>query len=104
MFGETAGLRKFLRVERAIPVRVTNLRRTNIAPPSDWVPVKVKWYNSKKGFGFLSQGTGTPDIFLHASVLEPTGYTELADGQVIQARFGMNRRNNKLQATEVKIK
>lgn len=44
------------------------------------VSAVVKWYNSAKGFGFVQLGDGTPDAFLHASVVERSGHNHLPEG------------------------
>ncbi len=43
----------------------------------------VKWYNRDKGFGFVSTGGGGKDVFVHVSVLQRAGLTELAEGQQV---------------------
>ncbi len=39
----------------------------------------VKWFDSKKGYGFISQQQG-PDLFVHYSDIEGDGYKSLKDG------------------------
>lgn len=53
----------------------------------------VKWYNSTKGFGFITPETGGKDIFVHASALERSGVQNLSEGQsanvkVVQGQKG----------------
>ncbi len=43
----------------------------------------VKWYNPTKGFGFVQPNDGSPDAFLHVSVLEQAGHHELSEGASI---------------------
>ena len=43
----------------------------------------VKWFNSHKGFGFITPAGGGRDVFVHITALEATGLTTLIDGQVI---------------------
>ncbi|GAA1574749.1 cold-shock protein [Dactylosporangium cerinum] len=44
----------------------------------------VKWFNSEKGYGFISQDNGGPDVFAHYSAIQATGYRELTEGQKVE--------------------
>jgi CspA family cold shock protein len=41
----------------------------------------VKWFNAEKGFGFIEQDGGGPDVFAHYSNIAAQGFRELQDGQ-----------------------
>ena len=43
----------------------------------------VKWYNPTKGFGFVSPDDGSPDVFLHVSVVEQAGLQSLNEGSIL---------------------
>ncbi len=42
----------------------------------------VKWFNNAKGFGFIEREEG-PDVFVHYSAIESSGYRSLEDGQKV---------------------
>jgi CspA family cold shock protein len=44
----------------------------------------VKWFNSEKGFGFIEQEGGGPDVFAHYSNIASQGYRELQEGQKVE--------------------
>ena len=71
----------------------------HVVPTSGLEPAIVKWFNRLRGFGFLTRGEGTPDIFVHMETLRRYGVTELRPGQVVLVRFG--RGDKGLMAAEI---
>ncbi|HMF06904.1 MAG TPA: cold-shock protein, partial [Methylocella sp.] len=59
-----------------------------VAPTSGLERAQVKWFNRLRGFGFLTRGEGTPDIFVHMETLRRFGMTELRPGQFVLVRYG----------------
>src|SRR5690606_25091491 len=70
-----------------------------VTPTSGLERVLVKWFNRTKGFGFLTRGEGTEDIFIHMETLRRFGLTELRPGQVVLVRFGDGEKG--LMAAEI---
>jgi cold shock protein len=69
--------------------------------PAEEVDGQVKWYDPKKGFGFVAV-TGSKDVFIHRSVLAREGISELQEGQRIHMRVVPGAKG--LEATSVELK
>ena len=52
---------------------------------------KIKWFNPAKGYGFIENGTGGKDVFLHVSALEEAGISTLKEGEEIEFEIGENK-------------
>jgi CspA family cold shock protein len=58
----------------------------------------IKWFNSKKGFGFIEQETGD-DVFVHFSAIEMPGFKTLSEGERVQ--FEVEENDKGLSAKKV---
>ena len=63
---------------------------------------KLKWFNAKKGYGFITDDETNKDIFLHVSALEDSKLRVLKENQKIV--FDIKEEENKLQAINIKKK
>ncbi|MDE2165752.1 MAG: cold-shock protein [Alphaproteobacteria bacterium] len=63
-------------------------RADDVAPSGRRVEAKVKWFNTAKGFGFVTLSDGTPDAFLPMAVLRRAGYGEAREGASIVCEIG----------------
>lgn len=60
----------------------------------------VKWFNSAKGFGFISQANGE-DVFVHFKSIEGDGYKSLAENDKVE--FTVTQGKKGFQATDVRL-
>ncbi len=58
----------------------------------------VKFFNTTKGFGFIEQGNGQPDVFVHISAVERSGMHSLVEGQKVSFEIVADRRSGKSAA------
>ena len=64
----------------------------------------VKWFNSEKGFGFITNNDGGDDLFVHFSAIESEGYKSLQDGQNVTFSIEADPKNSsKLRAVNVRV-
>jgi CspA family cold shock protein len=75
--------------------------RVEVAPAGGFQIAIVKWFNRSRGFGFLTQGEGTQDIFVHMETLRRYGIAELRPGESLLVRFGDGPKG--LMAAEVRL-
>jgi cold shock protein len=67
---------------------------------------RVKWFNAERGYGFVARDGGKEDVFVHASALERSGLTSLAEGQpvivdVVEGRKGLEAARVRLIQTKL---
>lgn len=60
----------------------------------------VKWFSAEKGYGFIKQDTG-PDIFVHYSAIQGSGYRSLNEGDVVEFEVVDGRKGK--QANDVTV-
>lgn len=53
---------------------------------------KVKWFDAKKGFGFITPDDGSKDLFVHHSEINIEGYALLDEGQKVEFAIGEGKK------------
>jgi cold shock protein len=61
----------------------------------------VKWFNGEKGFGFIAQDGGGPDVFVHYSQISGTGFKSLDEQQRVEFEIGQGQKGP--QAQDVRV-
>ena len=63
---------------------------------------KVKWFDAKKGFGFISPDDGGKDAFLHVSALQAANIQSVNDGQAVE--YELTEQRGKMAASNIQVK
>lgn len=61
----------------------------------------VKWFNNKKGYGFIQPDSGQKDVFVHISALEKAGLRFLDDGQKVN--YDLEEERGRTSAVNLKV-
>jgi cold shock protein len=59
----------------------------------------VKWFNNARGYGFITRGEGSADVFVHYRSIRGEGFRSLSEGQAVE--FGILEGEKGLQAEDV---
>ena len=62
----------------------------------------VKWFNGEKGYGFITQDDGNPDVFVHFSAIQGDGYRSLDEGVAVE--YEVTKGDKGLQADNVRTR
>lgn len=61
----------------------------------------VKFYNDQKGYGFIAPDDGSKDVFVHATALERSGMSALAEGQKVNFETDIDQRSGKTAVSTI---
>jgi CspA family cold shock protein len=82
------------------PSQIPQRTHVKVIPESEFELSEVKWFNKIRGYGFLTRGPDTPDVFVHMETLRRFGFAELRPGQKVWVRYGHGPKG--LMAAELK--
>ena len=57
----------------------------------------VKWFNAEKGYGFIQRADGGPDVFVHYSEIQGSGYRSLEENQKVEFEVGQGTKGPQAQ-------
>ncbi len=83
------------------PVERPSRTHVEVKPETGWLKATVKWFNRERGFGFLNEGDGSEDIFVHMETLRKTAIPDLQPGQEVFVRYGRGPKGR--MAAEVRL-
>ena len=63
---------------------------------------KIKWFDTKKGFGFISPDDGSKDAFLHVSALQAANISSVKDGQAVE--YELTEQRGKMAASNIQLR
>lgn len=62
----------------------------------------VKWFNAEKGFGFIQQDNGGPDVFVHFSAIQGQGYRSLEENQPVEFEITQGPKGPQAERVQVR--
>jgi cold shock CspA family protein len=60
-----------------------------------------KWFDVKKGFGFIAQDGDGDDVFVHQTAIHAEGFRSLGEGELVEFKLTQDERTGKTKATDV---
>ena len=63
---------------------------------------KIKWFDTKKGFGFITPDDGDKDAFLHVAALQAANISSVKDGQAVD--YELTEQRGKMAASNIQLK
>ena len=92
-------------VSTSLPVEERDTRTPDDFPSveaeGDFFDATTKWFNVEKGYGFVTRGEGTADVFVHIKALRPVGIEELLPGQSLRVRVGNGPKGPQVAEIEI---
>jgi superfamily II DNA/RNA helicase len=84
------------------PARSVRSERGEHAEPGTLPSGTIKWFDARKGFGFIERQDGD-DVFVHFSAIEGSGYKRLEEGQLVEFEVGPGRKGDEARSVRVLV-
>ena len=86
---------------RAFTVASKSMRSFTSMSLNERLEGTCKWFNTEKGYGFITPADGSADVFVHQTSIQANGFRSLADGENVEFEIATDPKTGKVKAVAV---